>query len=386
MHIWQIDPVNITPYYDLALCEALVKAGHEVRFITSKYLYDPALVYPKDINVDLQYFKLLEHPLLLRLPFARKILRGLLYPLGHIQLIAQIWRHRPDIVHIQWSRLPAFDRWLAAAIKRMGIPLVHTVHDVEPLFTYGLFSGRLEDVYAYVDAFIVHTEENRVRFLKHFSTVNPNSVRIIPMIANNDPLIPVAATQALARQALNIDPTAFIVLSFGAVKNYKGLDVLGKAIPLLGDADSNIQFWIVGRPETDQDAELLEKLRQLDRVHVHAEYVPSDQVWQYHLAADVLVFPYREITQSAALVTALNYGRAVIVTDVGGMPDMIKGNGWIVPAEDPQALATALREAVNNRERLQEMGNQSLKIIAEVNAPAVVAEQFIRLYEQIIAS
>src|SRR5689334_10477108 len=109
MLIWQIDPANLTPYYNLALCGALANEGHQVRFIASKYLYDPNMTYPENVTVDLQYFRLLEYPFLLRLPFLRKALRGVLYPIGHLQLIYKLWKHHPDIAHIQWSRLPTFD-------------------------------------------------------------------------------------------------------------------------------------------------------------------------------------------------------------------------------------------------------------------------------------
>jgi len=386
MHIWQIDPACLTPYYDLAICDALATLGNAVRFVTSKYLYDPKLNYPEHVTIDLNYFRFLENPSLLHVPFIRKGLRTLLYPLGHAHLIRKLKIHRPDIVHIQWSRLPIFDRWLAATIKGMGIPLVHTIHDVEPLFNQGVFSGHLEDVYTHVDAFVVHSEENRTRFLKRFPAVSADTVHFIPMITDESPVVSSDETQQLARQALQIPQSALVVLAFGSVKAYKGLDILAQAIPLVTARNSPVEFWIVGRPDTEADAKVLENLRQLKQVHVHAEYVPSDQVWTYHLAADILIFPYRHISQSAALLTALSYGRAVIVTDVGGLPEMVNGNGWVVPPENPQAIADILEEALGDRERLVRMGARSREIITQFHAPSVVAGRLMDLYCRLIDS
>jgi glycosyltransferase involved in cell wall biosynthesis len=283
--------------------------------------------------------------------------------------------------------MPVFDRWLAGAVKRLGIPLVHTIHDVELLFQQGRFTGRLQDVYAHVDAFVLHTEENRSRFLKIYPAANAAAVHVIPHILPrmSDERPPVSDDQAkqLARQTLQINPSAFVVLAFGLVKAYKGFDILAQAIPPVTADDAQVEFWIVGKPDTEADKQVLESLRQLKQVHVRADYIPSNQVWQYHLAADVIVFPYRRITQSGALSTALNYGRAVIVTDVGGLPEAVNGNGWVIPPEDAAALAGALREAVADRARVQQMGVHSQELIARFHAPDVVGRQFVALYERL---
>lgn len=382
MNIWQIDPVNITPYYDLALCEALANEGHQVTFVTSKYLYDSKLAYPPNIHADFNYFRLLEHPLLLRFPFARKALKGILYPLGHMRLIDKIRRARPDIIHFQWSRMPAFDIRLVKAIQEIGIPIVHTIHDVEPLFSYGLLSGRLETIYNCVDAFITHTDENHNRFLEHYPDINPESVHTIQHVTFT-PSLPENASQVQARELLKIDTSAFVILLFGIIKPYKGLDILAQAIDLVANNLPGVQFWIVGKAEGEQEVQILEQLSKVSKVHIIQEYIPSDEVWKYHIAADLVVFPYRQITQSGALATAIGYGRAVIVTNVGGLPAMVNGNGWVIPPEDPKALAEAMQQAWNTRDHLEQMGRQSLAI-SSTSAPSIIAQKHIALYKKLI--
>jgi glycosyltransferase involved in cell wall biosynthesis len=383
LKIWQLDPANLTPYYDMALAKALAEAGQSIRFISSRYLYEN-LEYPKNYRFDEVYFRGLDHPLIRKNKLLRQILRGLSYPLGHWQLLQSAKHERPDILHIQWSRLPIFDNWLISEMKKLSVPIVHTVHDVIPLFSRMDNSG-LGKVYAAADALIVHSEANAKALLEAFPMILPEKVHRIPMIAFPDPdnlPMPKNASQAEARRLLSIAPDAPMVLFFGAMKPYKGVDILAEAIERL---DDSVEFWLVGAPDAEAEI-VLSRLAKRKNVHIVADYIPAQELWRYHMAADLVVFPYRHIFQSAALITALAYGKAVMVSDVGGMPETIDGNGWIVPAEDSAALSAALKEAVSNREQWAAMGQRSREIILQDYSPAAVAAKHIELYQRLAAT
>src|SRR5687768_1656653 len=147
MNIWQIDPANLTPYYNSALCEALAAEGNQLEYFTSKFLYDTALTYPKNFVTNIHYFRFIESPLFLRVPRLRKLLRTAEYPFDHWRMLRKVQRQLPNILHFQWSRLPIFDQWLISKVRHQNIPIVHTIHDVDPLFLQGSFTGRLQDVY-----------------------------------------------------------------------------------------------------------------------------------------------------------------------------------------------------------------------------------------------
>jgi glycosyltransferase involved in cell wall biosynthesis len=388
MKIWQVDPVSLTPYYDLSLCAALAEAGHGVRFISSRYLYDPSLHYPDSITTDLSYFRALNYPALAKWSALRKGLRGVLYPLGHLELLNALKRHRPDVVHMQWSRFPRFDRALIRAVRAMGIPVVHTIHDVEPLFTHGLLAGDLRLVYGgdNIDGFIVHTEENRQRLLTHYPDIAAHTVHVIPLIVSRIGDESQIGTRQDARAALQADLDTFIVLFFGNIKAYKGLDVLLQSVPEFLAAHPRTELWIAGRAENDADRQRLEEAASHNQIRVVADYIPSEAVWMYHRAADVVVFPYHQISQSAALATALSYDCAVIVSDVGGLPDLVQGNGWIIRPGDPKALTAALFEAAGDPERLEAMRRRSKALLDEQFSPQAIARQHIALYEKVIAA
>ena len=386
MKIWQIDPANLTAYYDRALCRALAEQGQSVRFITSKYLYDD-LSYPESFQTDYLYFRRLENRVWLRFPLLRKVLRAISYPLTHRRLLRQAKQDPPDIVHIQWSRLPLFDHWLVQRLRAMQIPIVHTIHDVQPLFSQGKLTGQLTDVYGSVDALIVHTQLSKEQFKIAYPKVDPSRIHIIPLIPDSAPDeldIPVDASEETARQRLGIPSDIPVILFFGAIKNYKGLDVLADALPLLQARLDTFQVWIVGRPGTPEDVRQVQELAQHPSVTVRSDYVPTSDVWLYYYASDVAVFPYRHIFQSAALMTALIHGAAVIVTEVGGLPDLVDGNGWIIPKEDPTALAESIGAALKDKSRLKQMGQRSRELVSTRFAADQIAQQHVELYSRLL--
>src|SRR5262245_19600417 len=100
----------------MALAQALAEAGETVRFISSRYLYED-LEVSQSYQTEELYFHGLDHALLRKNTSLRQLLRGLSYPLGHWRFLQAAKREGPDIVHIQWSRLPLFDAWLIAELK-----------------------------------------------------------------------------------------------------------------------------------------------------------------------------------------------------------------------------------------------------------------------------
>lgn len=382
--VWQLDPAQLTPYYNIALCDALAVAGCHVRYIASTYLYDTDLPFTSNFQTDYVYFRGLDYPWLVNHTRLRRILRGISYPLGHLHIAKQLHDNPPDVLHIQWSRVPRFDRWLIREAKKLRIPVVHTVHNVVSTFASQKMVAALENVYTQADSLVVHTEASRKDLLHLYPKLDPQRLHVIPLIANLNTSTPPDASMKHAREILHLPDDATIVLFFGAIRHYKGLDILLSAFQQAARDCSDLHLIIAGRPDTEGDKSLLEFSAGLTNVHVYSGYIPYDRVWEYHLAADVIVFPYRQITQSAALISAMAFGRAVIATDIGGLPETVEGNGWIVPPENPSALCAAILEAAENRDRTQQMGYRSLVLIAEKYAGSIIAQRTIEVYKKII--
>lgn len=149
-----------------------------------------------------------------------------------------------------------------------------------------------------------------------------------------------------ARRRLGLDPGARLILFFGFVREYKGLDLLLEAMPRI-QSETGAHLLVLGefyagRQSTEAH---VARLRIGDAVTLRDEYVPDEQVGLYFSAIDVVVLPYRTATQSGIIPIAYQLERPVICTDVGGLAEIVLDGetGLVVPPEQPAALADAVR-------------------------------------------
>ena len=380
LKVLQIDAAQMTPHYNLAICQGLVEADCNVNYVTTRYLYTE-LEYPENVNYDLLYFRGIDRKWLMSFPRLRKILRGFYYPFCNVLLLQKVRSSKPDIVHFQWSRLPRLDLPLIRAIQNMGLSVVHTVHDVKPLFESGNVS-KLYDIYRQCDGLIVHSEANKQALLEEVPNIDPKKVFVLPLV--NAPFtVPVDGSSQTARDLLGIPKDAFVILFFGLIKQYKGLDTLFEAMKLVNQQNNNITWLVVGKTGDKIQQAYLDQINMLDRTFIFSDYVPNEEIWQYHCAADVGVFPYRHIFQSAALITAMSFSLPIIATDIGSFPETVQGNGTLIPKEDPRALADTILEAYNNWD-LAKLGQNSLDIINNKHHYKKVGQLLKTIYEDIL--
>jgi glycosyltransferase involved in cell wall biosynthesis len=148
---------------------------------------------------------------------------------------------------------------------------------------------------------------------------------------------------ALAKKSLGLDGP--VMLFFGFVRQYKGLEYLIRAMP---EVLRNVQvkLLIVGEFWEDKEPylEAIEELGLQGNVVIMDRYVPNEEVGLYFSAADVVVLPYVDATQSAIVSLAYAFDKPVITTDVGGLPEVVSDGetGFIVPPSDSEALAKAI--------------------------------------------
>jgi D-inositol-3-phosphate glycosyltransferase len=152
-------------------------------------------------------------------------------------------------------------------------------------------------------------------------------------------------SRAEARRVLKLKQDARIILNFGLIRPYKGVDVLLNALKNLDEVD-RLFCLIVG--EIYSDRELIEKMVSEispNRVRLIDGYIPNEQVALWFRAADIVVLPYRSATQSGVVPIAYRCNRPVIVTNVGGLPDAVLDgqSGYLIEPENPSQLADTIR-------------------------------------------
>lgn len=150
-----------------------------------------------------------------------------------------------------------------------------------------------------------------------------------------------------ARRRLGLDPDRPMILFFGYVRAYKGLDILLDALARVHGDLPSLQLIVAGEFYEDEEA-TREQIRRLDlssRVQLRAGYVPDEDVPLLFSACDAVVQPYRSATQSGVAQIAYHFGRTMVLSDVGGLSEIVPHDeaGLVVPPADPDALADALR-------------------------------------------
>jgi len=139
-----------------------------------------------------------------------------------------------------------------------------------------------------------------------------------------------------------------IVLFFGYVRKYKGLNVLLDAFPGILKLHPNARLLIVGEfyDSADKYYQQIDTLGIKEKVKVVQKFVPNEDVGKYYSIADIVVLPYLTATQSGVLNIAYGFGKPVIVTNVGGLAeDVIEGEtGYIIEANNPSEIINSLNK------------------------------------------
>jgi glycosyltransferase involved in cell wall biosynthesis len=150
------------------------------------------------------------------------------------------------------------------------------------------------------------------------------------------------------RRRIDAAPGAKIVLCFGNVRPYKGVRDLIEAFPRVR-ASADAVLVVAGtffEPIGEYRARI-DELGVADSVRLFDEYVPNEDVAPLFELADLVVLPYRSASQSGVIPLAAALRKPVVATSVGGLPDALAGSGKVVPPENPEALAAAIVEALD---------------------------------------
>lgn len=155
------------------------------------------------------------------------------------------------------------------------------------------------------------------------------------------------------KQELGFEEDSLVLLFFGYVRKYKGLDFLIEAFPKILLQHPNAKLLIVGEFYDDpkEYLELIKKLRVEEKVKLINQFVPNEDVAKYYHVSDVVILPYRSATQSGILNVAYGFNKPVIVTDVGGLAEFVDEGktGFVVKPNSPDAIVEGNNKFVNSK-------------------------------------
>lgn len=357
MRIDLVDTSAFTPPYDRALAAALARAGDNVILYTSRFAYGD--VPPADgYVVNDTFYRLAWGPPGSRRRRASKLVT---HPI-EMAVYARIFAPRRDVVHFQWLTVQQLDLHLLPR----RVPTVLTAHDVLPREPRAGQLRAQRRLYERVDHVIVHSAHGAARLTGELG-IDPAKVTVIPHGAFTH-LTPGALPPELK------DTDKPVVALTGLLREYKGIDTLLDAWRAFGD-DPPAELWIVGMPRMPLPEKLPPGVTLVPRFVTDAELAAVLQ------RADLVTLPYREIDQSGVLYAALGLGRPLLLSAVGGFPEVAAtGAAELVAPNDPQALHDALAALLADPDRRAALAAAAREAARTTYSWDAVAEQHRAVY------
>lgn len=273
----------------------------------------------------------------------------------YLRLIRYAATAEPVVFHILWNnKFELLDRTaLLLYYKSLGKKIVFTAHNVNAgkrdLNDSYINRLSLRIQYRICDHIFVHNTKSKSELLSEFF-VPESKVTVIPFGINNTvPNTGLSSTEA--KQKLGIKHDKKVLLFFGRIAPYKGLDHLLKAFADLLSSDRAYLLMIAGKPKWDDSywnkmkAFISDSGIAPNVIH-DAEFIPDEKVEVFFKAADVLVLPYTNVFQSGVQFLAYSFGLPVIATDVGSLKEQIVEDqtGFVCDPGDSVSLAKTIRK------------------------------------------
>jgi D-inositol-3-phosphate glycosyltransferase len=326
-------------HYTTRLAQALLTHGHEVLLVSFRRQY-PQWLYPGKSDRD---------PSRLTMRTEAEFILDPLSPSSWRQTRRRIGDFAPQQVVVNWWTTfwgPAFAS-LTSQLQKDGVPVTFLIHNVMPheakpwdrwIAHWALKSGH---------AYIVQTDGERKRLLDLLPKAR---VSLIP-----HPVYDMFADQRMdpggARRQLGLPATGSVLLFFGIVRAYKGLDVLLQAMaqPELAPVRPYLlvagEFW----ESKNHYLEQAQALGLTDQLKIEDRYIPNEEIGLYFSAADLLVAPYTAGTQSGVVKMAMGFGLPAVVSRHLADEMMLSQSGksvFLAEAGNPGDLAHAISQAL----------------------------------------
>jgi len=319
--------------YNERLAQQLLQEGDAAAIYTFKLQY-PSFLFPGKTQFDHGYAPE-------GVPITRAI--NSINPLNWFNIGLRLRRTRPDLVIMRY--------WLPFLAPALGF-IARLVR-----------SNRHTKIITIFDNVVPHEKRFGDRMLTRFFVKSINGALVMTKAVENDlrqfsavmpcvisphPLfdnysVPVSRAEAIVR--LKLCPADRFILFFGFIREYKGLDLLLRAMAEQCVRDLGVKLIVAGEFYESEKPyfDLIHQLEVGDRITFHSHFISDDEVKYYFSAASLVVQPYRSATQSGVTQVAYHFNKPMIVTNVGGLAEIVPDGvcGYVVEP-DPAAIAGAI--------------------------------------------
>lgn len=335
--VFFIDPMSMSNLarYDYCLMSAM---NSDITYFCSKFL---------DIaeHSHIRYKRVFNYNHL-----ANSTLKTISYALSYTKILMRILIDKPDIIHVQWLKIPETDLAFYKTVKTLShAKLIFTAHNVLPHNTAKKYAAIYHNIYHLFDRIIVHSERTKREIVSKFK-VEENHVEVIRHGIHKMSY----DSQLYSSQLPYFDKKygladKFVITSLGEQSYYKGIDMLARVwaeTPALRSDDS-LRLVIAGKCKKID----LSCLQGITNATVVNDRIPDEEYYYLLTHSDLQLFPYRQISQSGALMIALAHHIPVLVTDQGALADPLKiGNvGWKIGSCTFDRLRDGILSILNDR-------------------------------------
>jgi glycosyltransferase involved in cell wall biosynthesis len=288
-----------------------------------------------------------------------------------------------DVVDVHWStpfHAPVLMALMGMLRRRNACKILMTVHNVLPHERRLVDKVLCRAAYSMADHLLVHSATMRDQLQREFGIPHDRISEIAHPVCL-DRYDPISQTEARKKLGL---PQKNILLFFGFVRHYKGLDLVMEAMSELVRTH-DVGLVVAGDFLEDRGKyeKLMSRLRIGDATSIFPQFIPTEQAPLFFQAADIVVLPYRNFSgQSGVPQTAYLYQKPVVATAVGGLPDIVHHGrtGMIVPPNDVPALVSALRALLDNPRKREACGSEGEEYLKTELSWGRAAERMAQLY------
>ncbi len=365
-------------FYDFGLCKAVSDEGIDVTLYTcDETTLDTK--HPFRFTVKKFYRGIYGS--------APKIIRGIRYIIGALRTASHAKRSGSSLVHFHIYHFANREFLNLFLFRRNGFKVVATIHDVESFEDFGkrINKSKYRKFEKRIDHVIVHSPFALDSLTKYFTQFPKEKIHLVPH-GDTDFIYQINCSQSEARKKLNLPQGKKLILFFGQIKKVKGVDVLLKAYIKVREKFADTKLVIAGSPwkmETDELEKIIHQHHLEEDCILNFSYIPNELVPYYYKAADIVVLPYRKIYSSSVMTRSLDYGSAVITSDLDTFKRIIVHgeNGLLFQSENDADLAEKIVELLQNPSLIETIRVNAKKTIEDKFSWKLIGRQMNDIYK-----
>lgn len=291
-----------------------------------------------------------------------------------------------SVVHVQWYIFSPLDWIYHEKLRKNGIKVVTTIHDLLP------FNKKIYDfyfhkkIYSHADMVINQARMNKEELVKDFGVI-ADKIQYIPHGHYME--YAESASKEESVKKLDLPTDRPIILFFGQIKKVKGVDILIKAMRNVADKHPNALCVIAGKVWKDDFSTyqaIIDELRLSNNIRTDIRFIDDDEIKYYFNAADIVALPYLQIYQSGVVLLAYAYEKPIVATTEGEFLTVVKDKetGLLVPAGNEGKLADAINWYLDNPEKASRFAAEGKKDIAVRLSWETIGQQVIKVYQEVL--